>query len=335
MIFSALFIIAQSIKNLVPDDSYLVAVVKSNVLLLLQQPAGLGDETMTQDQLKLIAIVIVIFAFLAIFGLVFVVRSYRELKLQYGVIEAQHKEIADKNEELAFKNESLEEMNMAKNNTISVVAHDFKAPLGNIQGLVELIKLNKETLTDEQLNYLDLLKKVSQDTSEMVDVMLDVHRIEEELHELTLHNHDIVKIINKAIALHEPAALLKKVKISLETEVESCNIDTDKQYFHQIISNILQNAIDFSPKDSTVIISLTENKNSVSIKITDEGPGISESDQKRLFSGYQKLDGEGNEAKTMGIGLVIVLRLLEKLHGKIDVKSEEGKGTTFVVELFT
>jgi len=68
--------------------------------------------------------------------------------------------------------------------------------------------------------------------------------------------------------------------------------------------------------------------------VVDQGPGISTSDQKKLFTGYQKLEGEGIEDKTSGIGLVIVLRLIEKLHGKIDVQSELGKGATFSVELF-
>ncbi len=338
MVFEGLLVFGHSIKSLLLSatselsTTYLNSL-KLSVILIFQQAAQLGDSELSPEQLKFVVVLVIVFALLAIFGLIFVVRSYGVLKKQYGVIESQHQEIADKNEELAFKNESLEELNLEKNNMISVVAHDFKAPLGNIQGLVELIKLNKEALNEDQLNYLELLKKVSQDTAEMVDVMLDVHRIESELHELTLHDYNIIELIDKAIKLQEPTAHLKKLKIILEPDMESYTLKTDKQYFQQIISNILKNAIDFSPEKSTVTILVEDNKNAVSISITDEGPGISNSDQKRLFSGYSKLEGEGEKGKPTGIGLVIVLRLLEKLQGKIDVQSEKGKGSTFKVEL--
>jgi len=307
--------------------------MKGFIISLIQQAANRAEEFSDPQQLKLIVILLVVFAFVAIFGLSFAIRSYRELKKQYTVIESQHEEIEEKSTQLAVKNETLEELNMEKNNMISVVAHDLKAPLGNIQGLVELIKLDKQVLTNEQLKYLELLKKVSSDTSVMVDVMLNVHRIESELHQLTLHEYDVVELVNKVINFHEPAAQLKNTKIVFEHEQDSCSVKTDKQYFHQIISNITQNAVDYSPENSTVTVLLTESDSKIAISISDEGPGIVDSDQKRLFSGYNKMTGEDGKEKPSGIGLAIVFRLLEKLHGKIDVKSTIGKGTTFTVEL--
>jgi signal transduction histidine kinase len=222
---------------------------------------------------------------------------------------------------------------MEKNNMISLVAHDLKAPLGNIQGLVELIKLDEQLLNKDQVQYLELMKKVSIDTSSMVDIMLNVHRIESELHRLTLHEYDIIELLHKVINLHEPAAKLKKTSIIFESEVTSCLINTDKQYFQQIISNITQNAVDYSPENSTITIVLVESDKKVTVSITDEGPGIVESDQKRLFGGYKKMTTEDGTDKPAGIGLAIAFRLLEKLHGKIEVKSALGRGATFIVEL--
>lgn len=317
-----------TINYLIIIYSSILTNIKSSVVLLIQQ-----DEFADPQQLKLTVILLIVFAFVAIFGLTFVIRSYRELKKQYSVIESQHEEIALKNEELGAKNETLEEINMEKNNMISVVAHDMKAPLGNIQGLVELIKLDKQVLTKEQLNYLELLKKVSSDTSVMIDVMLDVHRIESDLHQLTLLEYDIIEILEKVIRLHEPAAVLKKVKFVFDPGVSSCMLNTDKQYLQQIVSNITQNAVDFAPENSSITIGLEDSDKNVSISITDEGQGITESDQKRLFGGYKKMSGEDGIEKPSGIGLAIVYRLLEKLHGKIDVESVFGHGTTITVVL--
>ena len=311
----------------------ILANVKSTVLVLVQLTNNLEDDFPDPQQLKLIVILLIIFAFVAIFGLTFVIRSYKELKKQYAIIESQHEEIAKKNDELGVKNEALEEINMQKNNMISVVAHDLKAPLGNLLGLVELIKLEEQLLTKDQLNYLDLLKKVSIDTTEMVNVMLDVHRIESELHQLTLHNYDIIDLLEKVIRVHEPAVLLKKAKVIFEPGADSCMLKTDKHYFRQIISNIVQNAVDFAPEKSNIIIDLVESDTKVSISITDEGQGITESDQKRLFGGYKKITGADGTPKPSGMGLAIVYRLLEKLHGKIDVQSTFGHGTTITILL--
>lgn len=313
--------------------SRILTNIKSSVVMLFQQTSKLEDEFADPQQLKLIVILLIVFAFVAIFGLIFVIRSYRELKKQYSVIESQHEEIGLKNEELGVKNETLEELNMEKNNMISVVAHDLKAPLGNIQGLVELIKLDKQVLTQEQLKYLELMKKVSVDTAEMVDVMLDVHRIESDLHQLTLHEYDIIEILEKVIRLHGPAAELKKVKFIFDPSESGCLLNTDKQYLQQIVSNIMQNAVDFAPKDSSITIDLVESEKNISISITDEGQGITESDQKRLFGGYKKMSGDDGIEKPSGIGLAIVYRLLEKLHGKIEVKSVFGHGTVITIIL--
>jgi signal transduction histidine kinase len=281
--------------------------------------------------MELFVFLVLALAVLVSVAWIFSMRAYKKLNKKFGQLNDEQKRILILNDELEFKNESLEELNLEKNNMISVVAHDFKAPLGNIEGLIELIKLNKETLTKEQVDYIEMLKKVTQETASMVDVMLNVHRIESELHELTLHKYDILEILRKVIRLHEPTAKLKKKKIVFAPKAKVCELNTDKQYFHQIISNILENAVNFAPDNTGVIVRLIEGDTSVSISITDFGPGISKTDHKRLFSGYTKLGGEKSEGKPTGTGLAIVLRLVEKLQGKIDVKSEEGKGSTFTV----
>jgi signal transduction histidine kinase len=148
-----------------------------------------------------------------------------------------------------------------------------------------------------------------------------------------LREYDIVEILEKVIRLHGPAAELKKVKFIFDPGESGCLINTDKQYLQQIVSNIMQNAVHFAPKNSSITIELVESEKTLSISITDEGQGITESDQKRLFGGYKKMSGEDGIEKPSGIGLAIVYRLLEKLHGKIDIKSVFGHGTTITVEL--
>jgi signal transduction histidine kinase len=301
----------------------------------LVQSGGADDDLTAEEteQLKVIVILLVVFAFIAMFGLIYVVKSHRELKNNYRIIETQRNEISEKNEALAFQNESLEELNIEKNNMLSVVAHDLKVPLGNIQGLVGLLLLEKDKLTKQQLDYLDIIKKVVIDGTNMVNNMLNVHKIESELQQMNLAKHDLIDIVNTVIRSHESLAATKNIVVELKDSPDELWINTDKQYFHQIISNLLSNAIKFSPENSTVSICFHDRDYSVLVSVCDEGPGISPEDQKRLFSGYQKITSNktGEQAST-GFGLAIVRRLVEKLDGKIKIESELDKGTTISVE---
>ena len=301
--------------------------------LLQTDPAGAVLTPEDTEQLQFIVILLVIFAFIAMFALIYVVKSHRELKNNYRTIEVQRNEISEKNEALAFQNESLEELNIEKNNMLSVVAHDLKVPLGNIQGLVGLLLLEKENFTAQQLEYLDIIKKVVVDGTNMVNNMLNVHKIESELQQMTLGRCNLIEIVTTVIKSHVSLAGTKNIAVGLKDSPDELWINTDKQYFHQMISNILSNAIKFSPENTTVDICFEDKENSVVVSVCDEGPGISQNDQKRMFSGYQKITTQktGKEAST-GFGLSIVRRLVEKLDGKIRVDSQLDEGTTISVE---
>jgi signal transduction histidine kinase len=286
------------------------------------------------SDMRLIVLLLVAFAFVIAFGLIYVVKSHRELKHQYTIIDKQKHEISEKNEELAFSNDSLEEMNIEKNNVLSVVAHDLKTPLGNIQGLVELMNLKKEMLNEDQKGYLTLITKVVSDGIGMVNNMLDVHKIEAELKEMVLVTTNVFDIIDKVIKLHEPAALAKDVQLNVEFDNRDLDINTDAQYLRQILSNLVSNAIKYTEAETAVDIKVVEGENSLEISVSDNGKGISNDQMKRLFAGY-KITGKSEDEKAApGFGLLITRRLVDKLKGKISVENKvTGKGAMFTVEL--
>lgn len=306
-----------------------------NVTYVLAQSETEAEYIEDLSQMRVVVLLLIAFAFVIMFGLIYVVKSHRELKHQYSIIDKQKNEIAEKNNELAFINDSLEEMNVEKNNVLSVVAHDLKTPLGNIQGLVELVYLNKETLTEEQTKYLDLIKKVVVDGTSMVNNMLDVHKIEGELKEMTLVQTNVFQTIDKVVKLHEPFANTRKVEVKIKYTNADLSINTDAHYMRQIISNLVSNAIKYTKEESKVDISIEENDNSIEILISDEGPGIRDDQMKRLFAGYNPSQNGADEDKTStGFGLLITRRLIEKLQGKISVSNKpNGGGAVFKVEL--
>lgn len=314
--------------------SFLVFYIGFNVSSSLAQVTNDAEYLEDLGNMRLIVLLLVAFAFVIAFGLIYVVKSHRELKHQYTIIDKQRHEISEKNEELAFSNDSLEEMNIEKNNVLSVVAHDLKTPLGNIQGLIELMNLNKANLSKDQNEYLLLISRVVTDGIGMVNNMLDVHKIEAELKEMVLINTNVYDIIDKVIKLHEPSTLSKKVQLNIEIQNRELEIKTDAQYLRQILSNLVSNAIKYTADESAVDIKVSENENSLEISVTDNGKGIDSDQMKRLFAGYKVAGKSDDEKAAPGFGLLITRRLVDKLKGKISVENKvTGTGAIFVVEL--
>ena len=322
----------------------IVIIIGAFILLLLTSETLLSDalqeqvepsseltiqELLEEEYEKYGALIMIVLAFIAMFGMVFVMKSQQALKSQVKIIKEQKNEIARKSDELAFQNESLEALNFDKNSMISVVAHDLKTPLGNVQGLTGLLLLEKETLSPDQLKYLDLINKVVADGITMVNNTLDIHKIESEQYDISLINQDIVAIAEKVIKMNNSLALAKKIKVNLNAPPDGLTAKTDAQYLSQIMSNVVSNAIKYSPELSHVDVDLNDKDTVFEIIVKDHGQGISEVDKKRLFAGYRKKPVESSSA---GIGLIIVRRLIEKLNGKITVDTTEGEGSTFVIE---
>ena len=314
---------------------FLFVTLFFNVTYVLAQGETEAEYMEDLSHMRTIVLLLIAFAFVIMFGLIYVVKSHRELKHQYTIIDKQKNEIATKNNELAFINDSLEEMNVEKNNVLSVVAHDLKTPLGNIQGLIELVYLNRDNLTEDQTKYLDLIKKVVVDGIGMVNNMLDVHKIEAELKEVTFVKTNVFQVVDKVVKLHEPFADTRKVDVKVNHSNADLEINTDAQYLRQILSNLVSNAIKYTKEGSKVDVIIEEKDNTVEVLIGDEGSGISDDHMKRLFAGYKVSGSDETDGKaSSGFGLLIARRLIDKLQGKITVTNKPDKGgAIFTVEL--
>jgi signal transduction histidine kinase len=253
------------------------------------------------------------------------------LQSKYDNIEKQTHEIEEEKEELVFVNDSLRQISDEKSSMISVVAHDLKTPLDNVEGLANLIYLEKENLSQAQIEYLNLIIETSQKAREKVDLMLDVHKIEAEVKTMNKVNHNFIDLVNEVIEANAVDAEKRNVEVELMAHVRTTEIETDANYFKQILSNILSNAIRFSPKNEKVIVLVTEKDHSIKIDVSDLGAGMDESTKKRLFVSYAKIDIADKERVT-GMGLYIARKLIEKLNGKIRLESTSEDGTTFSIE---
>jgi two-component system sensor histidine kinase/response regulator len=236
-------------------------------------------------------------------------------------------------DEIKEYNQQLELMDKEKNEFLGIAAHDLKNPIYNISMLSQLM-LGEELSETEQKEFLNDIKNSTERMTKLISDLLNINAIEQGKLTTNLEEEDFASFFNMCVAEYEERAAIKNIHLKVNNELESYYATTDKQIFHQILDNLVSNAIKFSPKDKTVTASFYADEEKMVIIVEDEGPGLSEDDKEKLFTKFAKMSAQptGNESST-GLGLSIVKKYVDALGGMIWVDSEEGQGAKFVCEL--
>jgi signal transduction histidine kinase len=265
--------------------------------------------------------------------LVILSRALVKTRRQSKLMRLQSEEIQKHVLQIEQRNEELIKLNREKLQIVSLVSHDLKGPFNRIFALIQLMNLGKSNLTDDQKEYLDKIHQIAADGLGMIRNLLDHRRLEDkgiELNEVAL---DFNSLVISLIKNYRSIAEKKNIEIEFQT-VGPIQIKADKLYLSRVIENLLSNAIKFSADHKKIFVELSSLEDQIELTIKDEGPGISEEDQAKLFQRFQKLTARptGGESST-GLGLFIVKTILEKLGGTIVCKSKLGEGAAFIVRL--
>lgn len=247
-------------------------------------------------------------------------------------ITAMHTEVQKQKDQILSKNEELISLNNEKNNLISIVAHDLKSPLNQIKALIGLIKLTAGDLDEETQKYIDTIERSATRLNEMIGKILDIEAIESKKLNLNIKKIDVSEILLNCFERFKISAEAKEIELTHDI-TPKLQAELDAGFANQIFENLISNALKFSPKFLKVHISLEQKKNTIVACVKDEGPGLSEEDQSKLFGKYQKLSAKptGNETST-GLGLSIVKKYVEAMKGKIWCESQVNKGAQFYVQ---
>lgn len=246
-------------------------------------------------------------------------------------LKIKNLKISNQRDEIIRKNEELNNLNIEKNDLISIVSHDLKSPLNNIRGLINIIKLPPLPPENRAVEYIDLINQSTIRLSNMIEKILNIEAIESKKTNIKLEKINLSEVVHATVNRFEVEAARKQIQ--LHTSItKNVMIKADESYIDQVIVNLLSNAIKFSPKGKNIFINVTTSKNKALVEIKDEGPGISEDDKKKLFRKYQKLSNvpTANESST-GLGLSIVKKFVGAMKGEIWCESEVGKGASFFV----
>lgn len=253
------------------------------------------------------------------------------LAQQNAEIESQRIEILKQNEELAIQNSKLSELNHEKDTLMSIVAHDLKSPLNRIRGLVEVIRLEPHTLSEDKLKLLKMIETSTQAGVDLITDLLDVHEIEENRNVLKA-SIDLPSFLRHRLDNFRSVAIAKGIDIKLE-DGNVGEVHSDVEYLSRILDNLLSNAIKFSPKGSVIQMSAGRDGNKAWIAVKDQGPGFQDFDKTLLYQKFKRLSARptGGESSN-GLGLAIVKTLVDRLQGEIILTTVSGKGSEFLIK---
>ncbi len=224
------------------------------------------------------------------------------------------------------------ELNELKTRFLSLVSHEFKTPLSTI--LTSVTLLGKYTLTDQQEKrdkHVTTIQNKVKYLDTILNDFLSVERLESGKINYKIETFPLSKIVNEVI--YNANMLLKNgQRIRYPEDIDDIIIAFDEKTLELVLSNLIHNAIKYSPEDSTIDILVEKDNDRLWLKIVDKGIGIPKSDQKHIFNRYFRAENALLTQGT-GIGLNIAKQHLENLGATLDFFSEENKGSTFIVNI--
>ena len=256
-----------------------------------------------------------------------------EIRKHEAMLEAQSQEIERTNRELTRQNDLLEKLNNEKNELLGIVSHDLRNPIGGIRMLAESITEEGRS-TEYMQRKAVMVYETADELLELVRNLLDINRLESGRMQLDSEPVPVPPILERVIEDHRRWAEKKDIHVHVDGGGDPPPVLGDDAAVKQIIDNLLSNAIKYSPQGTEVHIALGGSDGLVRMEVRDEGPGITEEDRERLFHKFAKLSARpsGGEYST-GLGLFIVKKLVETMHGDIRCESAPGEGARFIVDL--
>jgi len=245
-----------------------------------------------------------------------------------------NKKLQATNDLVMRQNERLSELNYEKNSLISIVSHDLSTPFASIGMWSQLLQTETDNLTPEQKKALSRIEQATNYGEKLIRHILDVEKAETNQHKLRLENMDLRIFTESIVEEFLPTATKKNIQLHLDFDSKSLYFLSDRQLLSRMLENLLSNAIKYSSAGKQIWISVSEEKDAVSIKVRDEGVGIEPDELPHLFSKYSKISSQPtNGEPSTGLGLAIVKRIVEELNGEISCESSVGKGSVFTVVL--
>jgi PAS domain S-box-containing protein len=222
-----------------------------------------------------------------------------------------------------------------KNEFISTVSHELRTPLTSLSGSLGLITggaLGK--VPDEMSKMISIAQKNSENLRRLVDDLLDMEKLVSGTMTMNISPAPVLPLIREVVEQLRTYAVQRSVSVLIAESHADAVVKADPSRLHQALANLLSNAIKFSPDGGTVTIDLHTRGDSLSISVTDYGPGVPASFRPHIFQKFAQADGSSTRSQGgTGLGLAITREIMEQMGGSVGFESSEGHGATFWLQL--
>lgn len=216
---------------------------------------------------------------------------------------------------------------------VANVSHELKTPMTSIGGFIDGI-MDGTIPQSEQKKYLSIVSNEVRRLSRMVVSMLNLSKIEAGEIELSPIIYDVSSQVFETLLSFEKTINEKKIEIEGFEEIGSVMMRADKDLVQQVIYNLLDNAVKFTPEKGTITVFASNDGETTRVSIKNSGPGVSEEEISRIFERFYKVDkSRSYDTKGVGLGLYIVKTIINMHDGEISASSKQGEYTEFTFEI--
>lgn len=230
------------------------------------------------------------------------------------------------------KNRLLTQVEELKSNFMRMMSHDLRTPLARIQGMAELIRKESPELNENQQKALATISESSEELTEFIGSILSLSRIESKEMKLQLRSRDINQVLRGVIKNLDYLAKRRNVEIVAELE-PLFSVKVDENLLRTVFTNLIENAIKYSPENSRVLVTTEEIGNEIVIQVADQGRGIHKGELNYVFERFYRAQNSRADTQGNGLGLYLAKYFVELHNGRIEAESELAKGSTFTVRL--
>jgi two-component system phosphate regulon sensor histidine kinase PhoR len=221
-----------------------------------------------------------------------------------------------------------------KSEFVAAVSHELRTPLTSIYGFAETL-LRQDVLFDERerRTFLGYIASEAQRLTGIVDALLNVARLDAGDLQMELAPIDVRSVVSEVVTGVQEASPVNGHDFVVDLPSEPLDAAADRDKLRQILANLVDNAVKFSPDGGTVTVAARRKTGAVEVRVVDRGPGIPAAERARIFRKFYRGDFARDQPGSTGLGLFIAEGLVRAMGGRIWVDSEEGGGSSFAFEL--
>jgi two-component system, OmpR family, phosphate regulon sensor histidine kinase PhoR len=214
---------------------------------------------------------------------------------------------------------------------VANVSHELRTPLTAVRGYIEAL-LDDQRDPEQTRKFLEIIARHSTRMERLVKDLLRLARLDARQEPLEIAACDLKQLFHAVLADLAPAIEAKRQQVAIEVESDACSVDADPAKLHDVIRNLVENAVNYSPQEAAIHIGARRSDGKVMIQVADSGPGIPPEDLTRVFERFYRVDKSRSGPGT-GLGLAIVKHLVELHTGVATAENRSEGGAVFTVTL--